>query len=203
MEGAYMKHGVLGARLGAVIAMLALTPAAAQAKSAANSGDPAGCPTTTISQAFLSWGDNNWYTQVPGQTDTGFTGTGWVLTGGAKIVTAALVDGSEGTVLDLPSGSQAVSPTICVSSDDPDARTIARSTTGSGGLSMTVSYNGGKSKHTGNLGATGSTWAPSGTANIHSTVISGGVPAQLTLAPDGKGTEEQVYDLLVDPRCGR
>jgi hypothetical protein len=206
MEGAYMKHCLFGRRaliLSVVTAAVAFVPAAAQAKSAANSGDPAGCPAVDISQPFAAWGDANWYMQVPGQDDTGFTGAGWVLTGGAKIVRTTLSDGSSGLVLDLPSGATATSPTFCVTSDDPDARTMARTTAGSGGLSMTVTYNGGKSKNTGNLKASGSTWSPTATADLHTTPVSGGVPAQLTLSSSGKGSEEQVYDLFVDPRCGR
>jgi hypothetical protein len=187
----------------ASIATMAIVPAQAQAKTAANSGNPAGCPPATAAQAFASWGDGNWYTQVPGQSTTGFAGgAGWVLSGGAKIVTTRLADGSAGTALDLPSGAQAVSPMICVTSDDPDARAIVRDVAGSGGLSMTISY-GTKDKNTGNLKASGATWGLTATANLHTNPISGGVPAQLTLTSSGKGTEEQVYDLEVDPRFSR
>jgi hypothetical protein len=206
MDGQYMKQGMFGARslgLVASIATMALVPAQAQATTAANYGNPSGCPSATAAQAFLSWGDSNWYTQVPGQRTTGFAGgAGWVLSGGAKIVTTRLAEGSAGTVLDLPSGAQAVSPTICVTSDDPDARAVVRDVAGAGGLSVTVSY-GAKDKHTGNLKASGSTWGLTATANLHTNPIVGGVPVTLTLTPSGKGTEEQVYDLEVDPRFGR
>jgi hypothetical protein len=201
-----MKQGMFGARslgLLASIATMALVPAQAQARAAANSGDPAGCPPATASQAFLTWGDSNWYTRVPGQSTTGFAGdAGWALSGGATIVTTTLANGSTGTVLDLPSGAQAVSPTICVTSDDPDARAIVRGVAGAGGLSMTVSY-GTKDKHTGNLNASGATWGLTATANLHTNPIAGGVPVQLTLTSSAKGTEEQVYDLEVDPRFSR
>ena len=68
---------------------------------------------------LLSFGDSNWYTLTPGESLDNFDGGGWTLTGGAQIQTTDLADGQTGSVLDLPSGSTAVSPTICV-----DSRTI-------------------------------------------------------------------------------
>jgi hypothetical protein len=45
--------------------------------------------------------------RFPGRAGTNvFTGTGWTLSGGAKVVSATLADGTTGTVLDLPSGAR-------------------------------------------------------------------------------------------------
>src|SRR5690348_4681692 len=58
------------------------------------------CPPPILSQPFA--GDSRWYTLAPGETADNFSGTGWILTGGAKIVTTTLLDGRTGSVLDLP-----------------------------------------------------------------------------------------------------
>jgi hypothetical protein len=43
-------------------------------------------------------------------------------------------------VLDLPSGSKAVSPTICVTTEFPTARTMVRNVVGAEGVFFYVSY---------------------------------------------------------------
>jgi hypothetical protein len=102
--------------------------------------DPSTCSAQPESQAFLTWGDDNWYTPVPGQGADGFDGTGWTLSGGAQIATTTLADGSTGQVLDLPSGSSAISPVACVTSDFPKARTMIRDVAGNDNVSYSVSY---------------------------------------------------------------
>ena len=72
-------------------------------------------PSYAFSQPFSSVKDSNWYTLAPGQSVNSFDATGWTLSGGAKLVTTTLADGSTGTVLDLPAGATAVTPPMCVS----------------------------------------------------------------------------------------
>src|SRR5690242_16460800 len=62
-------------------------------------------PNYSFSQPFAASRDSNWYTLAPGQDVDSFNGQGWTLTGGAKIVTDTLADGTTGQVLDLPAGS--------------------------------------------------------------------------------------------------
>jgi hypothetical protein len=81
--------------------------------------DTSACYSPSFSQPFLSSGDARWYTLAPGESPNSFDGTGWTLTGGAQIKTAASADTSASPVLDLPSGSQAVSPPMCVSLTTP------------------------------------------------------------------------------------
>jgi hypothetical protein len=94
-----------------------LLAAFAAAPSQAAVPDASTCSTQAFSQPFLSAGDSNWYTLVPGQSSGSFDGAGWTLSAGARVVSTTLADGSTASVLDLPSGSKAVSPTICVTSD--------------------------------------------------------------------------------------
>ena len=195
--------------LGVVVAALGAAPAHA----ATTPVDTSMCNTTPVfSQPFLSWQDTNSYTLVPGQTADSFNGAGWVLSGGAKLVSATLADGTTGSVLDLPAGSQAVSPTICVESDYPDARMMVSNLSGSNGgkMDFAVSYAGtstattpqqtGTFKTTGNQGVSGG-WLLSAPADMQPGSAPGWQPMQITLTPSGpKKSEFQIYSLYVDPR---
>jgi hypothetical protein len=165
-----------------------------------------------FSQPFLSWQDTNSYTLVSGQSADNFSGAGWVLSGGASLVTTTLADGRTGSVLDLPTGSQAVSPTICVASDYPDARMMVSNLSGSSGgkMDFAVSYAGtssattpqqtGTFKTTGNQGVSGN-WLLSAPADMQPGSAPGWQPMQITLTPSGpKKTDFQIYNLYVDPR---
>src|SRR6185312_16647272 len=88
------------------------------------------CVTPEYSQPFAYVGDDNWYTLPAGESYDNFAGAGWQLSGGARIVSETLADGARGDVLDLPSGSRAVSPVICVTSAYPTARAIVRNVKG-------------------------------------------------------------------------
>src|SRR6202007_2713862 len=101
---------------------------------AAGTVDTSECGEGEFSQPFTSFKDNNWYTLVPGQSAEGFNGEGWELSGGASVQTTTLPDGSTGTVLDLPSGSKAVSPRTCVTSWYPTARAYVRNVVGGEGV---------------------------------------------------------------------
>jgi hypothetical protein len=194
--------------LGVVIAALGAAPAQA----ATTPVDTSMCTTPVFSQPFLSWQDTNSYTLVSGQSADNFSGAGWVLSGGASLVTTTLADGRTGSVLDLPTGSQAVSPTICVASDYPDARMMVSNLSGSSGgkMDFAVSYAGtssattpqqtGTFKTTGNQGVSGN-WLLSAPADMQPGSAPGWQPMQITLTPSGpKKTDFQIYNLYVDPR---
>jgi hypothetical protein len=155
-------------------------------------------------QPYLSWKDANWYTLAPGQDVDSFNGAGWVLTGGAKLVTTTLADGSIGTVLDLPAGSTAVSPPMCVSSDYPTARVDVRDVSGPAGVRMLVAYTGTRSwenaSGAGNVPA-GSDWSVSPPIQLHPGNLFGWQEARYTFEGGPKGSDSQVYDFYVDPRC--
>jgi hypothetical protein len=194
--------------LGVVIAALGAAPAQA----ATTPVDTSMCTTPVFSQPFLSWRDTNSYTLVSGQSADNFSGAGWVLSGGASLVTTTLADGTTGSVLDLPTGSQAVSPTICVASDYPDARMMVSNLSGSNGgeMDFAVSYAGtssattpqqtGTFKTTSNQGVSGN-WLLSAPADMQPGSAPGWQPMQITLTPSGpKKTDFQIYNLYVDPR---
>jgi hypothetical protein len=209
--------------LGVVLAAVTAAPAhaatthaatthAATTQAAATPVDTSMCSTPALFQPFLSWQDTNWYALAPGESADQFSGAGWVLSGGAKIVTTTLADGTTNSVLDLPGGSQAVSPTICLTSAYPEARMMVNDVTGSNGgnVAFSVSYAGtasattptqtGTFKTTGNQGVSGD-WALTDPVNLAPSATPGWQPMQVTLAPSGtKKADFRIYNLYLDPR---
>jgi hypothetical protein len=97
------------------------------------------CPGQTFAQPFESVGDASWYTLVEG-SEFSSREEGWELKNGAEVIEGARPDGSSGGVLDLPAGSYAVSPPVCVTLRYPTARTWIEDAEGSGGVLVSVSY---------------------------------------------------------------
>ena len=188
-----------------VIGTLFMAFAAGPAQAATTTTlDTSMCSDQAFSQPFLSAGDRNWYTLVPGQRDGNFDGAGWTLTGGAKIVSTVLADGSTASVLDLPSGSQAISPTMCVTSDYPSARAMVRDVVGSEGVFFYVSYQGTKTwdtpKNTGQMHGNHTAWTVATPVKVQPGNAIGWQPMRITLIAGGKSSEFQVNNLYVDPR---
>ena len=62
---------------------------------------------SAVTTVPLMASDTNWYALAPGESADQFTGAGWVLSGGAKIVTTTARRAARtNSVLDLPGGSQ-------------------------------------------------------------------------------------------------
>ena len=186
--------------LGAVAAIIGSAPARA-AMGVRNTSE---CTQGEFSQPFLAYNDSNWYTLLAGQGTSGFNGAGWELSGGASIVTTTLPDGSTGTVLNLPSGSKAVAPRVCVTSEYPSARSFVRDVAGSEGVYFYVSYEGTptweKPKNTGQIHGSGSAWTAAAPVNLQPEKIAGWQPMRITLIPGGKTSAFEIYDLYLDPR---
>jgi hypothetical protein len=163
-------------------------------------GDTSACTAPALTQPFLSVKDSNWYTLTPGETPGSFNGAGWMLSGGASIKAG---QNGAGSVLDLPSGSEAISPPVCVASDYPTARTMVRDVTGSEGIQIYVAYAGTKTasqaQNTGQVHGQQSAWSLSNTFNIHPGNLPGWQLVRFTLVPGGKSGDFQVYDFYVDP----
>jgi hypothetical protein len=206
-----MKHSLLRSiGLGVAVAALGAAPAAAKTDAAATTAttsvNTSSCAAPALSQPFLTWGDSNWYAIAPGEAPDNFAGAGWTLGGGAKIVTTSLQDGRTGRVLDLPRGSQATSPAICLTSDYPTARMMIRNVSGSSGGSVgfSVSYAGSSTAnnplHTGTFKITGNNngWNLSDPANLDPSTTPGWQLMQITLTANG-AKEFQVYNLYNDP----
>lgn len=171
------------------------------------------CADPSLTQPFTGWGDSNYYALAPGQSPSSFSGTNWYLMGGANITSTTLSDGSTGSVLDMPSGSLAVSPPMCVAYNYPTARTMVRALFGTGGVDVYVAYfdgtsyqvtNGGNANGstngTGNAGGsdTGNVWGLSGQINLNPSNTSGWQIARFALYASGSG-EYQLYNFYVDP----
>jgi hypothetical protein len=191
------------ARRGLGLAVLVATVAGGSAQ-AATPAQTSACsqPNYSITQPFAGLGDTNWYTLAPGQDAGGFNGAGWTLTGGARVVTTTLADGTTGRVLDLPAGSTAVSPPMCVNSDYPTARADLRQVASGSGTSVSVSYTGGKTDgQSSGVVNGGSTWGASRVFQLHAGSLSGWQLAQYTF--QGSKGEVQLDDFWVDPRLMR
>ena len=107
------------------------------------SAELAVCPGQTFSQPFEALNDSNYYTLVQGSEFNG-PEEGWTLNNGASIVQGTRPDGSSGGVLDMPSGSYAISPPVCVTLQYPTARGWVETVQGGGGVTVGVFYAGAK-----------------------------------------------------------
>lgn len=203
----------LAGLVAALLAAVAVHPAPAAAKDttlpAGSMGvapaDTSACMNPTFSQAFLSDKDRNWYTLAPGQSPDDFTGNGWTLSNGARIVTAQLQNGQSGSVLDLPSGAVAISPPMCVTSDYPTARSLVCNVVGNDGVQFNVAYAGTRTwaqpKSAGQLKGQKNDWTISNSVNVHpDNNTTGWQIVRFSFVAGGKASDFQVYDFYVDPR---
>jgi hypothetical protein len=197
-----MKHNLFTHRH--LLAVVVAAFAAAPGQAAAATVDTSMCQNPLLTQPFLSYGDSNWYTLAPGQTVDNFNGSGWTLSGGAKLVATKLADGATGSVLDLPSKAKAVSPIICVTSDYPTARTMVRNVAGSEGVQFYVGYEGTTTwtapKNTGQVHGSGTSWTLATPVNLQPYNVTGWQPMQITLIAGGTTSDFQIYNLYIDPR---
>jgi hypothetical protein len=194
-----MKNHWGMARRALGLGVLVATAASGSAHAATSSGTSACTPPSyTLSQPYLASGDSNWYTLAPGQSADSFNATGWTLTGGAKLVTTTLADGTIGTVLDLPAGSTAVSPPMCVDSEFPTARMNVLQTGNGPGMHVYVAYtaDAGAGQSSGVVNGA-STWSASRAIQLHAGNLAGWQNAQYTFEGDKGGIE--LYDFYVDP----
>ncbi len=155
-----------------------------------------------LSEPFASLGDTNLYAAVPGNAFDSFAGTGWTLSGGANIKTAALADGTTSSVLDLPAGAEAVSPPMCVAYDYPTARIMARALTGTQSLTLLAGYlTSNTSVATSYSNSSlGSGWALSPILQTHPGNQTGWQLVVFTLKASSTSSDTQVYNFYVDPR---
>jgi hypothetical protein len=165
------------------------------------------CVAPYVSQPFLSVNDTNLYALLPGETPDNFAGAGWTLVDGARIVSATLADGQTGSVLDLPSGSVAISPPICITSSYPTARTEVQNVRGAEGVFFNVSYaqaNGWSApRNTGQVHGRLSNWTLSDPINIQPSNAPGWQLVRFGFLPGGSHSDFRIYNFFVDPRMTR
>ncbi len=165
--------------------------------------DTSWCAQASFSQAFAPFGDFGFYTLIPGQSVNAFLGTGWTLTGGASIVNVTLANGTTGPVLNVPSGSSAISPPMCVSSDYPTGRTMIRDVSGHSGVQFYVSYEGTKTwvkpRTTGRVRGNSTAWTISPRFDLHPYHTTGWQIVRFRLSAGPHPGDYQLYNIYVDP----
>jgi hypothetical protein len=203
-------------KIRAVLAGLAAAAASAVLAAPASAGvltkSATDCDAPVTSHPFAQWGDNASYKPVPnGGLEAG--SAGWTLSGGAKLVKGNepyKVHGSgDSYSLELPAGSQATSPTVCVGLQEPTLRFFARKNSGllstmavsvkvetSLGLVLTVP-----------IGVDlGGNWHPTlpmlVVGNLLPLLPGDKTPVQFQFTPL-LGGDWQIDDVYVDPMCKR
>jgi hypothetical protein len=194
--------------LATVLSGLVASPALASTVATAGPGpNTSACTAPTLSQPLLSIGDSNWYTLTPGETVDNFNGSGWTFSGGAQVKSVPLADGATGSVLDLPTGSQAVSPTLCVNGSYKTIRTEVRDLAGSAGVHFSVSYEGtsgwGSPQSTGLVQGHQTGWTMSDPVNVLPGTSTSWELVRFTLVPVGIKSDYQIYNFWLDPRMSR
>lgn len=182
----------LGCAAGACLALLALSSTPALATST--------CEGQTFSQPFAALNDFNYYTLVPQSRFNG-PSEAWRLSGGAEIIKATRPDGSTGGVLDMPEGSRAVSPPVCVTLLYPSARVYIRNVEGAAALKVAVAYasTGVVARVAGIRGETEG-WTASAPFSVLPEL--GGLGEEtrdVRFVFTGKSGDTQLYGLYVDP----
>jgi hypothetical protein len=195
-----MKRALFVVRVTALAGALAgIAPGPAQA--ATGSIDTSACSAPPLFQPFLAWGDSNWYAMVPGEALDNFAGTGWQLSGGAKLTMQTLADGKTGLVLDMPSGSKAVSPQMCIGDGYPLAKTLIRYGSGSSGSVAFTPHDLTTNTTLGTMQLPGSAkWSLTPPVNVLPGAITGWHIMQFSYVAGGKSSDFQIYDFGVDPR---
>lgn len=200
------------AKLFALAGALAACTLAPTAAHAATTPSPFTCQTTgqPVSQVFSGFGDFSEYTPVP---DAGLEagGSGWTLAGGAAVVSDDnepwYVAGPGTHALDLPQGSAAVTPPICIDPSYPYFRLFAEDVNASGaGLEIEVlSYDGkGRIQKTTPLTYTAAADGWQATGQLPISVYSGATstaatPVAFLFVPQGANAHFRIDDVYVDP----
>jgi len=181
-----------------------------QAVSKTTTASQAECQDPLLVNPFAPWGDLRDYVLVPGGEFSDAAGAGWQLRGGAKIV-ATQRNETPDSVLDLPAGSVAVSPTVCVDIDYPTARLWSRTVSGSGFVAVAVAYQDTRTQYRPKLVDVlrnrGAGWSLSRDINIKPQLTGRAAGwrrvAFVFAAVGGRSSEFQLDDLHVDPRMSR
>ena len=166
---------------------------------------PSGCD--PASQVFAPWGDYAWYALVPGGSFEAGSPS-WSMSSGAKVVagneTFYVRSRSDSKSLYLPSGSSALSPTVCFGLGDWHARFFVRNAGSGGNLKVDVvvkSVVGGLVSilDGGTVSANGA-WAPSARVKLTLTNLTSllGVRA-VAFRFRASGGSFQVDDVYLDP----
>jgi hypothetical protein len=173
-------------------------------------GTPPAYGCESPSQVFAPWGDSAYYTLVPGGSFESGT-PAWSLSGGARVVsgneTFYVRSSSDTRSLYLPSGSSALSQTVCFGLGDWHARFFVRnvgSAQGSLKVDIVVKSLVGSvvALLDGGSVSAGGAWAPSSRVRLTLTNVCSllGVRAvAFRFRTSGSGAAFQVDDVYLDP----
>jgi len=218
-----MPYVINGARRGGralaatlAVALVSAGPAMAgdtSVKGAAS--NPDGCVVENdLTSPFTSWSDFASYALAPGGNfETG--AADWTLTKNAGVGSGnqpyQIVSTADGNSLELPAGSVATSPPMCIDSTYPYFRLFARKlNTGKSGLKVNVMYldNKGnlKGSTSGEVRSNANDWALTDAFSIGVTfdpdLYNGAAPVRFQFSA-GKDTNWKIDDLYVDPYARR
>ncbi len=194
---------------GACLVLVGLSATSALARTvqlqAAQQSPAPSCSTQAFSRPFTALGDSNNYTLVPG-SEFASSSEGWELENGASVIQTTRPDGSRGGALDLPAGSFAVSPPVCVNLLYPTARIWERSTEGAA-VTVEVAYAESKSaikpKTVGHLAGTSTAWTLSQPFEVRPETTGseeGNREVRFVFIANKHAVDTQLYGLYVDPR---
>jgi hypothetical protein len=167
-------------------------------------------------QVFAPWNDTNYYLPA---SNGGFESgtTGWTLSGGAGVVSGNEPFYSSGThSLSLPSGSSAMSPPVCLGTQQLYIRLFGKDLSGTdSGLRVRVYWYGllnqllgysdfGVFPGGGNWGPTGQVQSGGGLlAPLPLVSLLSSSSARIQITPLGSGSRWQIDDLYIDPSVMR
>jgi hypothetical protein len=165
------------------------------------------CPSSTLSQPFLKWGDENFYTLIPGGHFEQAPSE-WTFSGGARLAAGGEPYGVTGAVgafsLALPAGASAQSPFICVEPSDRTFRFFARSEGTAATVLVQVVYETSKGSmaSAGKLLALSSSWEPSPILHTGAALVTAitGETAHLAFRFTAVSRTSRIDDVFIDPR---
>jgi hypothetical protein len=163
------------------------------------------CAAPEFAQSLSGFGDHRWYVHAPGGDFDSAAAAGWQFHGGASLVE----DSHDGAALDLPAGSVAVSPAMCVDLTYPTARMWSRNAAGKAKVTVGVAYAGTKTATTphwvGDLTPAAKGWSLSKDFHVEPQTAGkndGWRLVAFVFVAD-KGGEARIDDVFVDPRSTR
>jgi hypothetical protein len=167
-------------------------------------GEASGCAES--SQVFAPWGDGAYYLLVPGGAFESGT-PAWKLGNGAKVVSGNepyyVHERDDQRSLHMPSGSTAMSPTVCFEFGDWHARFFVRKLRGDGSLEVDIlvrSALGVLSVVDGGYVRADGTWDPSPNVSALVTNVGGLLTTEaIAFRFRARGASFQIDDLYLDP----
>ena len=169
------------------------------------------CSARSTKQAFLQWGDANQYFIVNNGTFESGTG-GWTLAGGPRVVSGQApwkVNGStHSKALQLPAGSSATAPFMCVASNEEWMRFFYRDP-GVPGASIRIEITvknstGAYSVNTWEAGSSSAGWKVSSQIGLPNLRDANGEQwISMRFIPTNTPATWQIADVMVDPWVSR